>query len=156
MSTSLHDLRTSFVDEISLYQTPITYTNTLYDKIVKSACKQYYIDTGKEDSWTSDYSDTGATPILNIDLSLTQEQYVLTWAQIIFIKQIRSDVAKLTSYSTDALSVTSSDKPYQSLKNDLNELHTRLTELFYNLGEETTSMTPVTAIEIVSLDVTYS
>jgi hypothetical protein len=153
MSTSLFDLRDNMKDEIALYKTPKVYTDSDYDKIIKKAAKRYYTDIGKANSWKYEFVD-GATPILTIDLTPDQEEYIEIWGQILFIDQIKRDVAKLVSYSTDALSVTQGDKPYKNLSEDRQNLKNRLLELFYKFPGVST-MTPVTSLDITELDITY-
>jgi hypothetical protein len=155
MSTSLFDLRDEMKDEVVLYKTPIVYTDALYNKIIIKAAKQYYIDIGQESSWLIQYSIISSTPTLSVNLTLTQREYITVWGQIIFIDQIKADVAKMVSYSTDALSVTQGDKPYKNLSEDRQNLVNRLLELFYKFDSTITSMTPVTSITITELDITY-
>lgn len=140
--------------EISLYKTPIVYSNIIYDQIMLKAAKNFYIDIGREDSWTIQYSMVSSTPTLSVDLTLTEREYIITLGQIFFIDQIKSDVAKLVSYSTDSLSVTQGDKPYRNLSEDRKNLEQRLLELFYKLPNVST-MTPITSISIPKLNVTY-
>lgn len=154
MSTSLFDLRDEMKLEVALYKTPITYTDTIYNQIIIKAAKQFYIDTGQESSWNTQYSNTG-TPTLSIDLTLTEREYIETWGQIIFINQIKSDVAKLVSYVTDGLSIAHGDKPYKNLEEDKNILVNRLLELFYKLGSAVNTMTTVTSITVTELEVDY-
>jgi hypothetical protein len=154
MSTSLFDLRDEMKLEVVLYKTPIVYSNTLYDSIITKAAKNFYIDAGKENSWATQYSVVSSTPTLSVDLTLTEREYIVTLCQMIFIDQIKSDVAKLVSYSTDSLSVTQGDKPYRNLSEDRKNLENRLLELFYKLPN-VSSMTPVTSITITNLDITY-
>jgi hypothetical protein len=154
VSTNLNELRDEMKLELALYKTPITYTNSLYDSIMLKAAKNFYIDTGKENSWSTQYSVVSSTPTLSVDLTLTEREYIVTLGQIFFIDQIKSDVAKLVSYSTDSLSVTQGDKPYKNLSEDRKNLENRLLELFYKLSG-VSSMTPVTSIIVTNLDVTY-
>lgn len=154
MSTNLLELRDEMISEVALYKTPITYTNTLYNSIITKASKNFYIDTGRENSWATQYSVISSTPTLSIDLTLTEREYIVTLGQIVFIDQIKSDVAKLVSYSTDSLSVTQGDKPYRNLSEDRKNLENRLLELFYKLPNVST-MTSVTSLTITEIDVTY-
>jgi hypothetical protein len=154
VSTNLLELRDEMISEVALYKTPITYTNTLYNSIITKASKNFYIDTGRENSWATQYSVISSTPTLSIDLTLTEREYIVTLGQIVFIDQIKSDVAKLVSYSTDSLSVTQGDKPYRNLSEDRKNLENRLLELFYKLPNVST-MTSVTSLTITEIDVTY-
>lgn len=155
MATSLLDIMEDFKSEVSLYQTPITYTDALYQKIIIRATKQLYIDVGWTPLWDSHYSIIDDVPTLDINLSILEKEYIIVLAQLIFVDQIKGDVAKLVSYSTDALSVTHGDKPYRNLAEDKANLTNRLKELFYKFGKDITSMTTITSLEVPNIDVTY-
>lgn len=155
MATSLLDLMEEFKDEIALYKTPITYDDSLYQKIIIKASKQFYIDIGWGSLWDSHYSVISSTPTLSIDLSIIEREYIVAWAQIIFVDQIKGDVAKLVSYSTDGLSITQGDKPYKNLSDDRNNLINRLHELFYKFDSDITTMTNITSLDVSNIDVTF-
>ena len=154
MSTSLLDLQQEIQSATALYKTPIVYTPVLYQSITIRAAKQFYIDTGRDGNWNTQYSIVSSTPTFSVDLSLTEQEYIIIWGQMIFIDQVKSDVAKLVSYSTDSLSVTQGDRPYKSLSEDRKNLENRLLELFYKLPGIST-MTPITSLTITKLDVEY-
>lgn len=70
---------------------------------------------------------------LNWDLPLDERQYVLVSAAIAFYEKAQSDVTTLTSYSTDAMTVTHGDKPFANLEEKLNDLRNELLRIWYKM-----------------------
>ncbi len=67
------------------------------------------------------------------DLPLDEEEYVLVVAEIFFLQKVQSTVDQLTSYSTDALSVTHGDKPFANLQQRITDLKNDRREIWYKM-----------------------
>lgn len=66
-------------------------------------------------------------------LPLDEQQYVLVAAEIFFYSKVQTTVDALTSYSTDALSVTHGDKPFANLQQKITELKTDQRQIWYKM-----------------------
>ena len=58
----------------------------------------------------------------NYDFEIDETEWILLVGQIEFYKTCRSNVDDLTSYTTDAMSLTHGDKPYKNLSNTIEGL----------------------------------
>ena len=67
------------------------------------------------------------------DLPLDEEEYVLAAAEVFFLRKVQSTVDQLTSYSTDALSVTHGDKPFANLQQKIIDAETNLRVIWYKM-----------------------
>lgn len=56
---------------------------------------------------------------------------MLLKAQILFYKWVQASVDDQTSYSTDALSVTHGDKPYEHIGSTIDRLEGELARIWY-------------------------
>ena len=54
-------------------------------------------------------------------------------AQMEFFKRVQSDVNNIIGYSTNALTVTNADKPYENLKDSLLNLENERRILFFKM-----------------------
>lgn len=54
-------------------------------------------------------------------------------AQINFLKKVQTNVDTLTSYSTDAMSVTHGDKPYANLQQSITDLVDTQNKIWYKM-----------------------
>jgi len=59
--------------------------------------------------------------------------YALVTAEIAFYTKVQKTVDTLTSYSTDALSVTHGDKPFANLQTTIVDLKTEQRQLWYKM-----------------------
>lgn len=66
-------------------------------------------------------------------LKLDEREYVLLKAQIDFLRKAQTSVDTLTSYSTDAMSVSHGDKPYANLQQTITDLNTQLEQVWYKM-----------------------
>lgn len=66
-------------------------------------------------------------------LPLDEQMYVLVSAEIRFYQKVQTTVDALTSYSTDALSVTHGDKPFANLKETIDGLKEEQRVLWYKM-----------------------
>ena len=71
--------------------------------------------------------------VIDLDLPLDEEKYVLLTAQIRFFKKVQSDVNNIVGYTTDALSVTNADKPYAHLQDTIEGLERERRITYYKM-----------------------
>lgn len=67
------------------------------------------------------------------DLKLDEKEYVIISAQIAFYQKVQTEVDAITSYSTDALSVTHGDKPFANLQTMIVDLQSRQRTIWYKM-----------------------
>lgn len=142
MATNLEKLKNDLYYNIRLRPTPIEYDDQDYRKFIEMGLKRLYVDIGWK-TFSEDYiseqrvnEETGVQETvysLQRDLTLAEQEYVLTAAEIAFKHQVKEDVSTLVSYTTDALAVTQADKPYKYISDDISRLEQRLNELFFKL-----------------------
>lgn len=82
---------------------------------------------------TSDTDPAAAALFFSADLKIDEEEYVLLCAEKAFLEIIQKDVNVITSYTTNALSVTGADKPYAHLADSIDKLENYRRELLYRM-----------------------
>lgn len=95
-----------------------------------------WIATGKGAAFEADwliYSDYGVLEATTQDLNIDELTYAYTKAEIEFFKQVQTDVNNIVGYTTDALTVTNADKPYQNLSQTIERLEKDLRQIFYTM-----------------------
>jgi hypothetical protein len=150
-------IRDSLKSNVKFYRqrTPIiyTYSDSEYLSLATKGLQALYIDAGWA-TWDTDYTDA-ATPTVSKTLTLTEKEYALVAGEIAFWNQCLSDYNTLVGFTTDALTVTGASNVGKLITETIIRLQSRLTEIFYKLGDSVTSMTPVTSINITEIDITY-
>lgn len=97
--------------------------------LIKEAIEHLYVISGRtflysEDKFTLDDYDVPES--FADDLELDERQYVVQRAQIEFFKWVQASVDDQTSYTTDAMSVTHGDKPYEHIGQTIDRLEKEL------------------------------
>lgn len=124
---NITDLVDELQDQIRWQKTPEELELSDYEQFVVHGLKRLYIDTGRASSFdhNSIVRDAETDHLMFYqDLQIDEEEYVLICAQIQFFKRVATDVNRLVGYTTNALSVTNSDKPYANLKDSIEKLET--------------------------------
>lgn len=106
--------------------------------MIKDAIRHLYVVTARalmfsEDMFVTDDDGDNIAVYFTADLPLDEEEYVLVSAQLIFYKKVQSDVSDLTSYTTDAMSVSHGDKPYANLQGMIDELKNQQNLIYYKM-----------------------
>lgn len=95
-----------------------------------------FIQTGRgmqyEDSWLV-YDENGILESSTQDLRLDELRYAYLSAKIEFFKKVQTDVNNIVGYTTDALTVTNADKPYQNLGQTIDGLEQELRKVYYTM-----------------------
>lgn len=93
--------------------------------LICDAIRKLYVISGRTFSFSEDnfvYDETGVAVEWKEDMMADEVEWILLEAQIEFYKSVQSNVDNLKGYSTDAISLTHSDKPYANLANTIGTL----------------------------------
>lgn len=95
-----------------------------------------FIQTGRgmqyEDSWLV-FDENGILLSTTQTLHIDELRYAYLAAKIEFFKQVQTDVNNIVGYTTDALTVTNADKPYQNLAQTIIGLEEELRKVYYTM-----------------------
>lgn len=127
--TSLDDLKKELIKNVKFQKTPIAMTDEDYMDFTIQGAKRLYVDEGIEDNFEIDFDKVNN--ILTRNLTLTEQEYIYTAAEVSFRTQIKDDLADIVSYSTNAISVSNGDKPYKNLQGTIDDLENRLSQLAF-------------------------
>lgn len=110
-----------------------------YLELVEHICdaiRSLYVITGKARQFEEDmivYDGDGAVEFKE-DLKLDEREWVLVTAQIEFYKTVQSAHDDDTSYTTDAMSVTHGDKPYEHIGATIDRLERDRNTIWYRIA----------------------
>lgn len=108
----------------------------LLSKCLEKGLEAMFIQTGRamqyEDSWLV-YDGDGILSATTQDLRIDELRYAYLTAKIEFFKQVQTDVNNIVGYTTDALTVTNADKPYQNLQQTIGGLEEELRKVYYTM-----------------------
>jgi hypothetical protein len=149
MSTSIDDIKDKLITNVRHQRTPTTYTDDDYLTLAINGCKRFYNDTGLEDSWSTEYSDDDYT--LTRTLNILQVQYCVVCSEIEFFMEILMNWNTLVSYTTNALSVAHSNKPFEHLEKIIDRKENKLVELFQKMTD-VANMTSISDITVEQVD----
>ena len=137
--TSITALAEEVKEATAWQRTPDVVTDGDYRKMIIKAIKTLFIDTGRTFQYKNEYIliDGNGDVMFDYDFEIDEEKYILLTAQIAFFKKVQSDVNNIVSYTTDALSVTSADKPYSHLQDTIGELENERRIVFYKMSRFT-------------------
>lgn len=120
----------------------IEWQNVPYDVTIDDMCvfitraiEHLYVVTGRalmfrEDMFTT---ENGLYVTFSETLPLDEKWYVLLTAEIDFYTKVQTGVSDLTSYTTDAMSVSHGDKPFANLQQKLMDLDTERKMIWYKM-----------------------
>lgn len=125
--------------ELTAWQeTPEVLWDDQYQDMIIRGIKRLFIDTGRAILYNAasyqrfmenDIEYFGYDGTFEID----EERYIMICAQMEFFKRVQSDVNNIIGYSTNALTVTNADKPYENLKDSLLNLENERRILFFKM-----------------------
>lgn len=138
MSASLTQIAKE-LQELTKYQaTTEPWSQSDYEKVVKKCLEEMYVDTGRAsvfNRYTVERDPETEELMFSNNIGPDEEAYLLILCQIRFYKTVQARYNTLTSYSTDAISVTGGDKPYANLKNDIAEKQNERRIKFYKMPQ---------------------
>ena len=134
--TSNSELAEEIKEATAWQRTPEILTYYDYERFIVNAIKTLFIDTGRTFQYKKELfsEDENGEKFFDYDFEIDEEKYILLTAQIAFFKKVQADVNNIVSYSTDALSVTSADKPYAHLQDTISELENERRIVFYKMS----------------------
>lgn len=130
--TDLKPLVEDMMRATAWQRTPQEVTYGDYVNMIIGGLKHLYLITGRGDSYVDTMVDADAETF-SADLNLTEKMIVLYASQIEFFEKVRADKNAIVGYTTDALSVTNADKPYQYLSQTIDELRQKIRVAYYKL-----------------------
>lgn len=133
--TDMIELAHEQYDRIEWQTVPDDVTREDLTGFIARGIRDLYVKTGRaanfdEEMFTRSgdlYSQFSQT------LPLDEQQYVLVSAEIFFYSKVQKTVDTLTSYSTDALSVTHGDKPFANLQQTISDLKVEQRQIWYKM-----------------------
>lgn len=110
------------------------HIDDMCDNIVR-AIEHLYVVTGRALSFKEDMFvvDAGLYTGFTQDLPLDEKLYVLLTAEIDFYTKVQTSVSDLTSYTTDAMSISHGDKPFANLQQKLIDLNEERKMVWYKM-----------------------
>ncbi len=132
--TSVTDLAAELANRVYLQRSEKEFTSEEYIQLIENAIARLYVDTGRALQFDKlSFEDTGDAIYFSEDLKIDEKEYVLLIAEKSFLQIIQKDVNIITSYTTNALSVTGADKPYAHLADSIDKLEWQRRELLYRM-----------------------
>ena len=105
--------------------------------LIADAIRDLYVMTGRALSFSEDKFDYDVETASYIsfadDLPLDERDYVVLSAQIALLKKAQTSVNELTSYSTDAMTVTHGDKPFANLQETIAGVEEERLRVWYKM-----------------------
>lgn len=121
---------------IEWQSTPDDVTASDMCDYIAQGIRWLYTMTGRgqtfDDLWFT-YDASGMCVSFLYSLPLDEQEYVLLSAQIEFYRKNQSNVDTLTSYSTDAMTVTHGDKPFANLQQMLTDLQSQRNRVWHKM-----------------------
>lgn len=101
---------------------------------IEDAIEDLYVISGRSNNFSDDMfiiDESGSVCMFKEDLKLDEQKWVIKKAEIEFYKWVQASVDDQTSYSTDAMSVTHGDKPYEHIGQTIDRLQGELNRIWY-------------------------
>lgn len=131
--TDLTKMAQELYDAVQFQRTPSPISTEQYCKLIRKGIRRVWLDTGRAMEYDENmfiYDED--MPIYFIeDLKLDEHEAVMLAAQVDFFRMVQAEVNNIVGYSTDALTVTNSDKPYANLADTINLLEARYQSAIY-------------------------
>lgn len=133
--TDIVDLASRQFTRIEWQNVPDTVTREDLTGFIADAIRYLYVLTGRATQFNEqDFTvDEDYYTEFAQDLLQDEKEYVLISAQIAFYQKVQTEVDAITSYSTDALSVTHGDKPFANLQTMIMDLQSRQRMIWYKM-----------------------
>lgn len=122
--------------KIKWQEVPETVTYEDLVEIVCDAIRKLYVISGRTFLFSEDKFEVGDTEhelYFADDLQIDEVEWLLLESQIEFYKTCQSNVDDITSYTTDAMSVTHGDKPYKNLGETIDRLQEEQNRIWYGM-----------------------
>lgn len=103
---------------------------------IAEAIRQLYVISGRYKEFSDDmfeYDGSGNEESFSETLSLDEQEWVLLEAQIEFYKWVQASHDDMVSYTTDAMSVTHGNKPYEHIGATIDRLEGERNRIWYTM-----------------------
>ena len=103
---------------------------------ITEAIRKLYVISGRSAQFSEDmfeYDESGNVENFTDTLSLDEEEWVLLEAQIEFYKWVQASHDDMVSYTTDAMSVTHGNKPYEHIGETIDRLEGERNRIWYTM-----------------------
>ena len=114
--------------KIKLQKTPETVHWTDQIDYITDGIRHLYVLSGRELQFSEDlfeYDESGNVCSFANDLTLAETEWVLLDAQTEFYRFVQASVDDQVSYTTDAMSLTHGDKPYEHIGETIDKLEAK-------------------------------
>ena len=104
--------------------------------LIEDAIRQLYVISGRQALMSDDkfeYDENDYPESFADDLAQDEVEWVLLQAQVSFYKFVQASVDDQTSYTTDAMSVTHGDKPYEHIGQTIDRLEGERDRIWYSM-----------------------
>ena len=122
-------------ERIEWQNVPDPVTREDLSTLIADAIRHLYVMTGR--AMTFDESKFVKEDELYVsfadDLPLDEREYVILTAEIALLKKAQTSVNELTSYSTDAMTVTHGDKPFANLQQTIEGVEEERLRIWYKM-----------------------
>lgn len=134
MPTKFNDLVEKVKSYTKFQQVPVPFTDEEYGNFVVDGIRGLYVDTGNSSGFDKDFDVETRT--FKTTLTTAEYEYVVNGALMGFYSLVQQDVNRLVGYSTDSLSITHADKPYENISSEVERLKERQIEVFFVIESE--------------------
>lgn len=133
--TDMIELAHEQYDRIQWQTVPDDVTREDLTGFIARGIRDLYVKTGRAAVFSEDMFTRSGDLYSSFSETLPQDEqmYALVTAEIAFYTKVQKTVDTLTSYSTDALSVTHGDKPFANLQTTIVDLKTEQRQLWYKM-----------------------
>ncbi len=139
--TSVTALAEELERRVYLQRTIQEFTKPEYMLLIQYAIRMLFIDTLRALEYKNyeytlgevENEEDEPEEFFSCEFEIDEEEYILLVAEIQFLKIIQKDVNTITSYTTNAISVTGADKPYAHLADSIAQLELRRNELLLRM-----------------------
>ena len=134
--TDVAELAKRLFRRIEWQRVPDDVTREDLSQFVADGIRHLYVMTGRGTSFSEDLFGMEGDLVVSFarEMPLDEQEYALISAEIDFYAKVQSTVDDLTSYTTDAMSVSHGDKPFANLQKKLEDLRQKQTRLWYAMG----------------------
>lgn len=105
--------------------------------IVIDSIRYLYVITGRsgayDESKQYEEDESGTFIAYLPTLQALERVYIVERSIVGFLRKVQSDVNNIVGYSTDAMTITNADKPYQYLSQSIAEREAELRKLYYKM-----------------------
>lgn len=135
MTLKISEMAEELKCSVDLQNLPVIMTSDDYEFFIRKAIKKLFVDTGRASAYKDELfaEDENGNAILNYDILIDEEEYIMLVAQIGFYKFVQNDKNNIVGYTTDALSITNADKPYANLKDTIEKLEKERRIVYYKM-----------------------